>query len=705
MMPAPPRPNPPPAAPLVGAQTQLIWHDPYDPQRQRDAIKLALLLALAAVAYLPALSAQFLWRDDQVITANESIRSLWTIGHVWLHPRSVLLWRPVADSMLFPQHALWRNWNPSGYHVISLLFHLINTALIWWLVRRLSLSGALAAAGLFALHPIAVHAVAWLSFQPVLLAAIFALLATRTWLRYAGIDPPLPEIDGAWNLSHRKWLLAGVSVAFLMAALLADAPTAAAVPIAWYMIAWWRYADRNTAGPFIAISAIVTAFIAWAHHSQRIEPTPGAPAMLLIAARGVCFHLLKLLIPHPLLLSYTRWDLAGPWAWSFPAIVIAGIVLLILTRRRLGRATVAAVVSFVVLLLPSILFFDPQGGGYVTDAQQYLARAALLIPIAAALAPLIPEPTEEGRHRATRPLVGVALAAALGTLTWRAVETCRNSEVAWSDVLRRDPDSRIAHTELGSLLLSAGNADRAADQFRQLVDADPGDADAQLRLGEVLAQRDDIAGAVAHFEKAAALRPRDPVPLRHLASAAAQRGDLNAAVERYQQALALDPRDDVSRNNLATLYARSGQTERALTEYDRALKDNPHATKTHLNLANLLFSMGRFDEAAAHLQEAVRTDPNNFDAYISAGGMLLNFKDFHNAARMFRAALHIRRDSAEAFNLLGVALAAQGELSEAIFNFHRALDLNPNLGAARQNLAAAEAQRGGKPPATTRSTS
>src|SRR5947207_4906789 len=99
-----PRPNPPPAASMPGAETQLIWHDPFDPARRKEAVKIVLLWAVAFAAYVPALSGDFLWRDNQVITANASIRSLPTLGHVWRHPRAVPVWRPVADTILWPQH-------------------------------------------------------------------------------------------------------------------------------------------------------------------------------------------------------------------------------------------------------------------------------------------------------------------------------------------------------------------------------------------------------------------------------------------------------------------------------------------------------------------------------------------------------------------------------------------------------------------------
>jgi len=698
------RPNPPPAQPLVGAQTQLVWRDPYDPVFGRNAIKIALLWIVTFAAYIPVLSGEFLWRDDRVITANASIRSWPTLMNEWRHPRAVPIWRPVADTILWPQHIVWHAWNPGGYHLISLAIHLLNVLLVWKLMRRLNLPGALVGAGLFALHPIGVHAVGWLAQQPVLIATAFSLSAVLVWLRWSEIDPPLPEIEGEWNLSHRKWLLAIMTVLLLLAALLSDAPTACFVPVAMYLIAWWKFADTKSIAPLLVLTIGVTTFVAWAQRSQATEPSSLASPVLIvpIASRGILFHLAKQVFPHPLLLAYSRWNVSAPWMWLFPPALLAAIGLTVWKRARIGRGAVASTLAFVALVLPPIALHDASGGdGFVADAQQYLARAALLIAAAAVFVPLVPEPDEEGRHRATRPLVGVAAMLVLIGLTWLAGETCRSNRAAWEHVLAHEPGSRLARAELGYLALASDHPDEAVEQFRQLVAADPSDADAQLRLGEALMRRNQPDDAAAHFDRAAGLHPRDPEPLRLRGAAAERSGDLASAKNFYERAIAIDPRDDRSRNNLATLYARQGDIARALAEYQRALIDNPHATQIHLNRASLLFSMGRLDEAAAHLHESVNIDPGDPKAYMTSGAILMQLKDYSNAARMFRAAIRLDRNSPEAFNLLGVALAAQGNLAEAIYNFGRALDLKPDYAPAKKNLEAARRQRDGVGPATT----
>src|SRR5207248_7557875 len=121
----------------------------------------------------------------------------------------------------------------------------------------------------------------WIAQQPVLVATMFSLWAVLVWLRWSEIDPPLPEIEGAWNLSHKKWLMGIVTIVLLLAALLADTPTACFVPVAMYLIAWWKFADTKTIVPLAVLTVGVTVFVVWAQRSQSAEPAALAPPVLI----------------------------------------------------------------------------------------------------------------------------------------------------------------------------------------------------------------------------------------------------------------------------------------------------------------------------------------------------------------------------------------------------------------------------------------
>ncbi len=702
------QPRPTPSIPNEAPEptpAEVPWVDPYDVSYRRDWIFLALLLIATAAAFLPALQAQFIWGDDRAITGNEALRSIHTLTFAWLHPHARDVYRPLADTFLFPQFAIWRSWNPQGYHTISLALHLINTWLVWLGVRRLKLPGALLAACLFAVHPVAAQPVAWLSQQAALLATLFSLLSLLAYLRLTEIDPPPPEAEGGWNLSHRKPLLVALTTLLLAAALLCDAPIACGTPIVMALILWWKNEGviirRNIVRlvPPAIVGIVITAIVAWAQWTQ----SPSGSAAFFAAGHAILWHALKLAIPYPLGFETDRWADATI-SVVFLAIVIVAIGMLWSMRNRIGRGAFTAIAGYLALLLPAVVVADPRQDGPVSIAQQYFARTTLIALLAAGLARLFAEPADGApawRHAARRGAF-LLLLVALGTLTWSQAEVYLDTETLWTHVLKHRPASTLARAELGKMQLARDHLPDAEDQFTKLLTLDPNNAEAHADLAAVYQKQKKEADALAHLREAARLRPTDGSIYRRLASAASQAGDTDAAIANYHTALEIDPRDDIAMNNLATVYARLGKNDDAIAEYNRAIETNPHSTSAHLNLANLLFAQGNFDAAAEHLQAAVKIDPSNFDAYMTAGGMLLNFKRFNDAARMFREAIHLRNDSPRAYNAYGVSLAALGQYGDAIINFGRALDLDPNYVAAKNNLDSARRQRdGGNVPSTT----
>ena len=704
----PARPNlPTPTEPLEQAPTaaEVPWIDPYDVSHRRDWLLLAIVLGATIAAFLPALQAGFIWNDDRVTFANPALRSARTLAFAWLHPRSSEVYRPVADTFLFPQQALWRAWNPSGYHTVSLGLHLINTWLVWLVLRRLRLGSAIPLAGamLFAVHPLAAQPVSWIAQQPILLATTFSLLSILAFLRLTEIDPPPPEFEGAWNLSHRKWLMLLATLVPLLCALLSDAPAACGLAIAMPALLWWRGSrdiqqSRTTILAPLILSAIVTTFCVYISWSQ--SPADVHPLRRLLTTGGATgFHIGKLILPWPLAITYRGWDSPALWAQAILTVALMIAVALIVMSRR--RGVIVVTIAYLALLLPPIILQPNPQSGWVADHQQYLARLPPLVLFAIIILRFIRRPDEEGRRRFRRPVAFAAIGVLLMAITFTASETYANSIAVWIQALKHHPDSTLAHTQLGEVLLATENLDKAADQFRKLIDRDPSNVEARLHLADVLDRQKKSAEAAAELKRAAELNPNDASIHRRLGAAASRAGDDNTAITHYEAALKSDPRDDMSLNNLATIHARRGEIDRAIIELRRAIELNPHSTKSHINLSNLLFAQGKLDDAAAHLKRAAEIDPNDFDAYMTSGAMLMNFKDFHNAALMFRRAVSLRRESPEAFNALGVSLAAQGQFDEAIYNFGRAVDLNPRFENAQKNLDTARAQRDRRPIATT----
>ncbi len=647
---------------------------------------LAAIVVLTAAAYLPLFSNAFVWRDREMVIANPALRSTRALAWTWTHPLSKPPYRPVAMTFLWPQYQLWRNWNPAGYHFVSLALHLVNTVLLWLLLRRLGVGAASVAVGLFAVHPTAVQSVTCIAEQPILLATLLSLASLLVLLR-----PTRGDL-----LARPAWIHLSVSSVLYVAALLADAHTAAGMPVALLLVLWWKQEVRSRQiqkwiKTAIVLAAVMCATYVWNQPTSDLPLTTPLWKWIASLPLMLVIHLRNLLIPFPLVIATeVRSTL---WQWLGVAGLAVSAVALWRLRGRVRRGAKAAGAIFLAMLIPAMVLDE---GRSVVDSQQYFARASLLVLCAVVAERVIPDADDRTLFRASRRAVAIMTSLVLAVMTWRYAANYHDDLTAWRYALYRDPVSRLAHRELGEAMLANDQTSGAIAEFQALLVLAPNDIASRLLLSDALAQQDS-AESLVQLQRAAELRANDPAIVRRLAAAANRRNDIPAAIELYQKTLAIDPRDAVAHNNLATILARQGLAEQAVAHYTRAIEIDPQSTDARINVARLFIAMGKLDEAADHLRRAVSMDPNNFDAYLTSGDVLMRLNDFHNAERMFRAALRVRRDSPAAFNALGVALAAQGQQAEAIYSFGRAIDLDASYEPAKQNLAAAKAQSAARP--------
>jgi tetratricopeptide (TPR) repeat protein len=624
------------------------------------------------------------------------------------------IYRPMAHASYWVQYAAWEGAAPIWYHAVGVGFHLLNALLVWRILKRLEIKSAVWIVALFAVHPVAVQSVTWVSQQPVVLSTTFALLSMLLWLRLLRIEPtpllPLAETDVPEWRRCATYLL---SLGFFILALLTE-PAVCTFPAILVLVTRWKrthLTKRQKIGiaPFIAATAFMVALIIWAQVTRSTEDrwTLSPLTRILIAARATWFHLGKLVCPWPLVFVYPRWptSLASIGNWASIIAAIAACMIYWKKREKLGSATPVAIAWFLLLLLPWIALVNlAKAASFVGDYQQYLAAIALIAVAGSWVAGW----AERAKMLVSAQYVfATIILAVLSTLTWQQSSLYASSQGLWEHTLAHNADSAVANFELGNLLLEKQKFDQAEKYLAKAVALRPGDSQAILQYGAVLerqavqlAEKDRPAGmkkldqAEFFYRQWREKRPQLSAPVRCLAGIENLRGNRAPAIRLYENALQIDPNDDIAENNLATALAREGRVDDAMSHYQRALTINPKLVQAHLNMAGLLFGMRKNQDAFTHIEEALKADRSNFDAYMSAGGVCMQMKLFNDASRMFRRATALRGDSPTAWNALGCALAAQNHLDEAVECFGRALDLKPEYEDARTNLASAKKQRG-----------
>ena len=590
----------------------------------------ALLLAITTVVYLPSLRNGFVWDDNLHVQENLTLRSWEGLGRIWLDPTALPQYYPLVHTTFWVEYHLW-GLEALGYHAVNVLLHALNAVLVFLVLRRLGLRGALAAAALFAVHPVMVESVGFIMERKNVLSTAFYLLALLAYLRFdplTGLSAPAPG-----TARGRNWRMYALSLLLFLAALLSKT-VACTLPVSILVLGWWkqgRIPRRRLLAvtPMIALGLALGLMTVWleVHHvgASGQEWNLGATERVLLAGRAPWFYLGKLLWPADLIFIYPRWDLSAAiwWQYLYPAATVGVLAGLWLLRRRIGRGPLAAAVFFGVTLFPALGFLNyyPMRYSYVADHFQYLAAPgifALAAGIAAGLMARRPRAARAGLA-----FLGVLLAG-LGTLSWAQQEEYRSNETLWRATLARDPGSWIACNNLAADLLS-----RPADAATL--------AEADALLAKALSLHPDFLDAHINAGRVALLKGRSGEADRH-----------------YEYALRARPQDAELANSIGQTYVAAGRYDKALECFRQAAQRDPKLSKAHFNIAALEEVVFHHrDQAILSYRSAIAADPRNDEA-------------------------HYR---------LGMCYAAEGLTAEARSEFRLALEIDPALAKAREAMA------------------
>ena len=348
-----------------------------------------LLVAVTLVAYLPALPGQFIWDDNGYVTNNLLLHSLKGLWQIWSVPGATPQYYPLTFTSFWVDYHLWQ-LNPLGYHLINVLLQALNAILLWTILRRLDVPGAWLAAAVFAVHPVNVESVAWVTERKNLLAGFFYLSSALACLRFWLPNPATAEGRATSFLKTSAiglgdWKFYWLALCLYLCALLAKTAIIA-LPGAVLLVVWWKrgkmgWRELFPLAPFLAVGMAMGLLTVWVE--KHIVHAVGREWMFsflercLIAGRAVWFYLGKLVWPHPLMFIYPRWEIhaAQPLAYLPVLALMAGLFILWLNRKGWARPMLVALAYFLALLFPGLGFFNLYFFRYslVADHFQYFA--------------------------------------------------------------------------------------------------------------------------------------------------------------------------------------------------------------------------------------------------------------------------------------------------------------------------------------------
>lgn len=519
-------------------------------KRETDKTGKRLVLLAGAIAivagcftaYIPAIESGFIWDDDEYVTNNPLLSAPDGLYRIWFSTDSPSQYFPLVYTTFRAEYQLW-GLNPVGYHTVNVAIHCINALLLWVILRRLSIPWAWFASVIFALHPVQVESVAWITERKNILMLFFSLLSALCWVKFV--------FD---NQTGRKTILLYAGSLLFFALALFSKATACTLPAALLLILWLKHSPVTTRRlaqivPYIIMGIGDGLLVMWweKHHQGMgvVNLSLSSTEKILIAGRALWFYLWKLIWPVNLTFSYPRWNIDATDVWqyiwpvSFVAVMTAGWLL----RKRTGRGIPTAIIFFPAMLLPMLGFFSLYTFVYtfVADHYQYMASIGPIAVAAGAVAIAYRRSGENAKFIIVS-AVGVLLIT-LGVLTWRQCEAYTSRDTLWIDTLKKNHDSWLAHGELASSLYRQRKFDEALPHLDRL-----------LELARYVKKIHPRAYSDAYYCK-------------------------------------------------GLIFTAKGRLEDAAEQYRKSLEVDNNSALVHYLLADILVKQGKIEEATMHLQK------------------------------------------------------------------------------------------------------
>jgi tetratricopeptide (TPR) repeat protein len=622
-----------------------------------------LLVVAVLIAFGPTLLAGFVWDDDIYVTKDALLTSPGGLWKMWFSLDTPSQYFPLTYTALYVEHALW-GLNPAGYHLVNILLHAVNALLVWRVLTRLRIPGALLAAGIFALHPVTVESVAWVSELKNVLMCLFFMLSILAWIDF--VERP----------GKTRWLYYALSLVFCALSLFAKT-TACTLPAALLLILWmkkvpidWRRLAQVL--PHLVMGVCLGLISMWweKHHQGSYGKAFHIPwaERFLIASHALWFYAGKVFWPAHLTVNYRLWNVSAssPACYIWPAATALMAALIWWIRRWSGRGLETGVLFFAATLAPMLGFFMLYTFvySYVADHYQYVACIGLIALAAAGIELVLGR--IPGKAQVVRIVVYNILLLTLGTLTFLQCGIYASEETLWSATLRENRDSWLALGNLGAELSKDGQMDAAISDYRRALDLNPNFLGINYDMG------------VCYFSM----------------------GRLDDAIQAYRRELQLDPSNDIAHNNIGKALEQQGHWNEAVAEYQTALAIDPNSGAANDNLGMALLKLGRLDDAIAHLQKAVEIEPAFVGEQDCLGLAYAKKGRQPDAINHFENAVATNADNIEAGDHLSWLLATAPDASvrdgaRALTLAQHAAELSGNENPTNlESLAAADAETG-----------
>ena len=641
----------------------------------------------------------FHYDDEHSIVENPHIRSLGNLPRFFVDPGmfsglpEARMYRPLVLSSYAFNYAIG-GYQVGGYHLVNLFLHLINAWLVWELGKRLpgGGKGALLAALLFVVHPLASEPVNYISSRSSLLAGLFFLLALLF----------LMEL-GAGGERFGKRLGMGASY---LAGLCSKSIAFSFPLVGWFYL---RLVERRRMGKILVVPLLLSGLYLLATRSivgpALRQPVRAYGVHLATQLKGMAFYLLKAIVPVHLSVE-PQFRVAQSW-FDGPVLLAGGLLASLVWIGFRGRQREGLLVFcggwFLLGLLPSALV---PLHVLVNEHRLYLSMAGATLGLGALV----------GRgNRQVHP-IWVAILLILGVQCALQNRVWSSEETLWANAVARGPQMARPHVNLGKAYLEKGDYSRALAASEKGLEIDPHQARAHYNIGTAHLQLGDGELAIAHYRRAVEIQPGLVEAHNNLGNAFQERGRYEEGVQAYREALAIQIHPSFY-HNLGSAFLKWGMADSARVYFGKGLELDPEMRESYRGLANacleedllqtalqvlqegrerwphdgLLVQMLGDVHAAMGMEEAAirayrQSGKSDVEVWLQLGKRAALRSNWEKAQGYYQRALLVDGEDGRVHNSLGEVALADGDMGAALAAFRQALRLNPGLAPAYANI-------------------
>lgn len=636
--------------------------------------------------YLPSLKNGFtVWDDPHYVTDNLLIKNfsfsaagkIITSFHCHLYKPLVLL------SFLLEYHFF--KLDPFGYHMVSLIIHLLNCLLVFWFIVLISRSSAVSffTALFFAVHPLHVESVAWIAERKDLLCAFFFFLAFIMYFYYRRC------------LAKRFYFL---SLVFFVLSLLAK-PQGIIFP---FLLCVFDVCRGKRAAASLILDKVPYLLLAVSiallnFHGLRSSLAAGGTLSFsfdsfLVACRGILFYIGKIFVPIKLSCFYPypqKWDGLLPLAYRLSPIGVVLLALLVLWTGKYTKKIIFGSLFFLFMLLPVLPLAPFSPGISAADRYTYISSVGIFYILAEFFVFLYKRKFKQNRiFRMMEMFLLGCIVGILCFLTFDRGQIWKNDVTLWSDVLKNDPSAATAHLNLATAYLGRGDYDNALYHAGEVLRLDPAAWDSYLLTGNILLFKKDLDKALLYYLKAVQLRPCEAKIYNNIGRVYYAKGEdgWGRAADYYKKAIRLDPAFYGPYFNLGLIYESTGQRRECLKCFIKASELNPDSTVVLWRLANSYIQDRSDAEAVRVFERLIGLEPLNARTWSRIGLMLAGLSYTREAEIFLKQALVLDRSNVEAMAGLADLYGNLGRWNEAIDYFQKALILKPDDEKLKKDL-------------------